>query len=532
MSRYLLLGLAVIFLLFSSCQRDPIVINLDTGNQGLDLDEVLGEINMEDLVVPEGFNYQMFEQIGMDLTFKLKNGETAEGANIELIGFNEDEQMDVLNRGIADESGKWETKVDVPFHFENFALKVDYDTIVVYYEIDRCHELERTFLIDDLNFHSEQVDDRSGCFPSMSYQFGEDNKSFTVRSSKKLAYLKLQLTDGTEQEFLPVDSKTFSYDGPSNGPEVYGAWIKMSCMLNHSANEFDLFLKNPEFREDIDGDGCDAIFDWDDYNPNLNFAHYFPSLRRYGTLAFEDLWPNQGDYDFNDLVVGFQQLTITNSRNQIWETITNLEVRAVGAAFDNDLAVLIPKPILATVPTVLSPNPALEYEIIDLGTQLVIVIKKVKSLFNMTDLVNVRANQVKEPAVPIQIVSEYAGEMNYPQDYMIDIFLIVGGEQGHEVHIAGNEPTSLMDTYLLGTGDDATDIGESKYFLTENNLPWGLFIPRDWDHPLEGVQIIDAYYRFQEYAEEKPELPWYRQNNNFRNPNFVFDIVTFKLILL
>jgi LruC domain-containing protein len=32
---------------------------------------------------------------------------------------------------------------------------------------------------------------------------------------------------------------------------------------------------------------------------------HFNSLASYGTLAFEDLWPSTGDYDFNDQVVDY-----------------------------------------------------------------------------------------------------------------------------------------------------------------------------------------------------------------------------------
>ena len=36
-----------------------------------------------------------------------------------------------------------------------------------------------------------------------------------------------------------------------------------------------------------------------------------------GTLAFEDLWPSQGDYDMNDVVVGYSTTFTTNKDNKI-----------------------------------------------------------------------------------------------------------------------------------------------------------------------------------------------------------------------
>ena len=37
---------------------------------------------------------------------------------------------------------------------------------------------------------------------------------------------------------------------------------------------------------------------------NKSFNSFFPVQGKTGTLAFEDLWPAKGDYDFNDLVIG------------------------------------------------------------------------------------------------------------------------------------------------------------------------------------------------------------------------------------
>ncbi len=56
---------------------------------------------------------------------------------------------------------------------------------------------------------------------------------------------------------------------------------------------------------DADGDGVPN--DEDDY-PNDGdraFDNYYPANGP-GTLAYEDLWPGKGDYDFNDLVLDYR----------------------------------------------------------------------------------------------------------------------------------------------------------------------------------------------------------------------------------
>ena len=54
---------------------------------------------------------------------------------------------------------------------------------------------------------------------------------------------------------------------------------------------------------DTDNDG--VADEDDDYpsDPYRAYNNYYPAQGVYGTVAFEDNWPNKADYDFNDLVV-------------------------------------------------------------------------------------------------------------------------------------------------------------------------------------------------------------------------------------
>src|SRR5690606_4206548 len=54
----------------------------------------------------------------------------------------------------------------------------------------------------------------------------------------------------------------------------------------------------PQSNNDADGDGI-----IDAYDDEPNNAEVACLLDYQGTLVFEDLWPNKGDFDFNDLVV-------------------------------------------------------------------------------------------------------------------------------------------------------------------------------------------------------------------------------------
>lgn len=82
--------------------------------------------------------------------------------------------------------------------------------------------------------------------------------------------------------------------------------------------------------DDSDGDG---VADGEDAYPsdsNRAYNSVYPSANGFGTLAFEDLWPNKGDYDFNDVVVDYRIITVTNASNNVVELIAQFKLKASG----------------------------------------------------------------------------------------------------------------------------------------------------------------------------------------------------------
>lgn len=61
-----------------------------------------------------------------------------------------------------------------------------------------------------------------------------------------------------------------------------------------------------------------------------------------GTLAYEDLWPKLGDYDFNDLVIGYEYAIDGNKDNAIVSMEMKYTILASGASLPNGLALALP----------------------------------------------------------------------------------------------------------------------------------------------------------------------------------------------
>jgi hypothetical protein len=88
---------------------------------------------------------------------------------------------------------------------------------------------------------------------------------------------------------------------------------------------------------DQDADGVpDNTDDYPD-NPLLAHNNYYPGKTTYGSLAFEDLWPNRGDYDFNDLVISYRFNQITNANNKAVKIEATLITEAMGAMLQNGI---------------------------------------------------------------------------------------------------------------------------------------------------------------------------------------------------
>ena len=92
---------------------------------------------------------------------------------------------------------------------------------------------------------------------------------------------------------------------------------------------------------DSDGDGVDD--DLDDYPNDASraFNVYYPNETDWGTFAYEDLWPGEGDYDFNDLVLDYHFKSVLNSSNQLVEFFMDYSTRAVGASLVNGFGLMM-----------------------------------------------------------------------------------------------------------------------------------------------------------------------------------------------
>ncbi len=280
--------------------------------------------------------------------------------------------------------------------------------------------------------------------------------------------------------------------------------------------------------DDRDGDGISDLFDDYPDDPERAFNNYTYGEGTWGTLAFEDLWPAKGDYDFNDMVVDYNFNQITKAGNLVVEVIMDFKLMAIGARKANGFAVQLPFPS-ANLKNISSSHPALFEHETD-GNLAVF------RLFNNAfDLIPAQHNAF----INTEVNSPYFEPVNFSARFELinplplaglsmqapyNPFIFVDTQRTHEIHLAGYPPTHKMNMALFGTGVDNSIPAQGRYYKTSNNLPWAVNIPVSWDYPVEKAQVTRGYLRFKDWAQSNSinYQDWYLNNAGYRDPLFIY----------
>jgi len=285
----------------------------------------------------------------------------------------------------------------------------------------------------------------------------------------------------------------------------------------------------PPLDPGVDDDGDGVIDDLDDYpdDPDRAFDNYTPGENVWGSLAYEDLWPAYGDYDFNDLVIRYNINQVTNAQNKVKEIKSQFKLMAIGAAYRNGFALEMPFDANVIASTTSNLN---LHSVVSAGSKAV-----VKVFNNAFDLI---------PQVPGQFINTVEGQqyhtpvlitlnmtLNTPQDpstfnYLppYNPFIFRSDNPGLEIHLADYPPTALMNMSMLGTSNDTSNPATGRYFKSAENLPWAIHIAAEFEHPVERAQITRAYNKFKHWAQSSgTSYPdWYMPKPGFRNAEFIY----------
>lgn len=267
---------------------------------------------------------------------------------------------------------------------------------------------------------------------------------------------------------------------------------------------------------------ADGIPDGDDEFPDnyrRAFSSYFPSANDHVTLAFEDNWPQKGDYDLNDLVIAAQQQIIYNAEGAITGLRINGEILARGASHNNGFALrlmgLAPDQLRDAS---LSIAGQIYEKTAESGqTDMVIILWQDSHQFTNTGETGncSHFNTVKEctefPAVPFTLDINFNESPASIAHGSLDYFIFRTDYRGREIHFANYAPTDKFDFTQFGKFDDTSNASAGRYFRSADNLPWALQINTRWRYPREYIDVLWAYPAYEQWVESSGQeaMDWF-----------------------
>ena len=288
---------------------------------------------------------------------------------------------------------------------------------------------------------------------------------------------------------------------------------------------------------DSDGDGISNVFDDYPADPGKAFNNFFPSQNTNGTLAFEDLWPMQGDYDMNDIVIDYIFNQVTNGQNKVVSITASLTLRAMGAGYRNGFGIQLPIP-QDMVSGVTGTQLTEDYITVSAnGTEAgqskatIIVFDNGYQVLQKPPAdpfvgVNTSEGCIYVNPVTLNISIDLAGPVNLSVlgTPPYNPFVIADKTRGREIHLINKPPTDLADPALFGTGNDNSIPGNNRYYTTVNNLPWAFDIIDQFDYPYEKKPILNGYTKFVPWSISSGTTyyDWFLPNPGYRNDEYIF----------
>lgn len=277
---------------------------------------------------------------------------------------------------------------------------------------------------------------------------------------------------------------------------------------------------------DTDHDGVNDVYDDFPTDPTRAYLNYYPSATTMGTIAFEDNWPYLGDYDMNDLVVGYRYAVISNAQNKVVEMKAKYVLKASGATYKNGFGVEFP--FASSLVSGVTGSIVTNNQVVSLGSngcetgQSKAVIIPFDDAFTAMNTPRGFINTVNSsPFLSRDTISMnisftrllLQSELGTPP---FNPFIIINRTRGREAHLAGYTPTQKVDTKYYKMGVNNTIPAQNKYYKTSSNLPWGLAFSGNFSYMAETRAINKSYTKFIPWAQSNgtANINWYKDTLN------------------
>ena len=232
-----------------------------------------------------------------------------------------------------------------------------------------------------------------------------------------------------------------------------------------------IYLEKKKSEEAIADSDKDGVADDKDEFPND--PALIASVTNQYTIAFEDLYPNKGDADFNDLVVKFGITEYINPENKISKINIRSKTLAAGAGYKNKFYINV------------------------LGNDY-LLIEDPKGDLNQKWNAKENEKYVDAKVHSLDIVFENPVARTEIAPMPYDPFIMANSDKNNQVHLP------FVTTKFVGK------------VLDTDKFPWAVLVPDEWMWPYEssgkkGSNIFKAYPEFEKWyqSQGKEYQNWY-----------------------
>ncbi|OUS40815.1 hypothetical protein A9R00_04165 [Oleispira antarctica] len=269
---------------------------------------------------------------------------------------------------------------------------------------------------------------------------------------------------------------------------------------------------------------------------------YYPENGSWVTLAYEDLWPIEGDFDMNDVVFHYRTVSVIKD-GELLRVDAYGQLLAIGASYHNGFAIRIPDVQADDVDT---SKMRFRYTTLDEDGNGVTVEQASPIESSSDELIAIIAQDVWDLVSTscefyrtdascsdhIQFAFELSLPFSDPQpngaiNTLYDPFIFATASRFHgsiftshpgrewEVHLADVSPTEQASTSFFNQQEDTSDLSIDRFYKNKNNLPWSMEVATQWKHPRSGVDLLKAYPDFEGYVTSNKALndDWYQSEN-------------------
>ncbi|GEM62132.1 LruC domain-containing protein [Sphingobacterium faecium NBRC 15299] len=229
------------------------------------------------------------------------------------------------------------------------------------------------------------------------------------------------------------------------------------------------------------------------------------------SYAFEDNWPNKGDYDMNDFVVDMNITKFQNTANKVTKVTLKGKLRSVGASKRLAAAIQLDgvpagnvKSVTYSKKDLVGANLALAANGTETGqtNAVVAIVDDAHKAFGVADTRFISTQSGAYAPVDVVITIEFTTPLDNFSYNTLNMFIVnyaqnVGGR--NEIHLVGYAATDKINKSIVSR-ESGKLLSATDPFKTIKNEPFALALPVSFKYPTEGQKVYDAYPLFKDWV--------------------------------